>query len=148
MAANSSDVETMKSIIIGHNLFFCKKNSVNIIVATLPICTFWLPGVSLHGDLLSLKEATIEIFVQNNILDWGALKVKEVAEHYLFSKVLSSKHQDTNITNNKPLTQMHIKHEPHLFYAAVLVYYGLCSYRWYLQKLRFDNKDSSLDTDT
>lgn len=45
----------------------------------------------------------------------------------LFSKELSSKHQDANMGKIKPLTQMHITHEPHLFYAAVFVYYGLHS---------------------
>lgn len=59
MAANSSDAETMKSIIIGHDIFY----------------------QLYHYIMLSLKEAIIGISIQNYILDCGALKVKEVTEH-------------------------------------------------------------------
>lgn len=68
----------------------------------------------------------MEISIQCYVSDRVALKIKEAAEHleFLMGYCLMSQ---ANISNINPLTQMHITHEPRLFYAALLVYYGLHS---------------------
>lgn len=99
----------------------------------------------------------MEISIQRYISDRGALKIKEAAEHLEFF-VGYSLMSDANISNINPLTQIHITHEPHLFYAALPVYYGLHSlnessgfdagiYRTW-EPTKSDDKRSSVHTDT